>query len=74
MAGTMRRSPSVSSVSGEADVLVGEVEGPGDFGSMTISLSDDGLASVEALGGERRSVSWLLRFAQVLELKLAAMK
>jgi len=74
MAGTMRMSPSVSSVSGEADVLIGEVEGPGDFGSMTISLSDDGLASVEALGGERRSVSWLLRFAQVLELKLAAMK
>jgi hypothetical protein len=77
MAGTMRMSPSVSSVSGEADVLIGEVEGPGDFGSMTISLSDDGSLApveVEALGGERRSVNWLLRFAQVLELKLAAMK
>jgi hypothetical protein len=77
MAGTMRMSPSVSSVSGEADVLIGEVEGPGDFGSMTISLSDDGsLAPVEVedRGGERRSVNWLLRFAQVLELKLAAIK
>jgi hypothetical protein len=75
MAGTMGMSPSVSSVSGQEGVLMGEVEGPGNFGSMTISLSDEGLpVSVEALGGERRVVDWLLRFAHVLELKLAAMK
>jgi hypothetical protein len=75
MVGTMRRSQSGSSVSGQVGVLAGGVEGSNDFGSVTISLSDDGSPALAgARGGERRVVDWLLRFAHVLELKLAAMK
>jgi len=75
MAGTMMTSPSGSSVSGQVDALAGEAEISDDFGSVTISLSDSGSpASVGVRGGEQRLVSWLDRFAQVLELKLAAMK
>jgi hypothetical protein len=75
MVGMMRRFQSGSSVSGQVGVLAGGVEGSDDFGSVTISLSDDASpASVGARGGERRVVDWLLRFAQVLELKLAAIK
>jgi len=74
MAGMMM-SASGGPVSGQVGVFVGGGEGSDDFGSVTISLSDDGSpASVGVRGGERRLVSWLDRFAQVLELKLAAMK
>jgi hypothetical protein len=73
MAGMM--SASGGPVSGQVGVFVGRGEGSDDFGTVTISLSDSGLpASVGVRGGERRLVSWLDRFAQVLELKLAAMK
>jgi hypothetical protein len=72
MAGMMMPA-SGGPVSGQ--VGVSGVEGSDDFGTVTISLSDNGLpASVGARGGERRVVDWLLRFAQVLELKLAAIK
>ncbi len=74
MAGMMM-SASGSPVSGQVGVFVGGGEGSDDFGTVTISLSDSGSpASVGVRGGERRLVSWLDRFAQVLELKLAAMK
>jgi hypothetical protein len=74
MVGTMRRFQGGSSVSGQVGVLAGRVKGSDDFGSVTISLSDSGSpASAGARGGERRVMDWLLRFAQVLELKLAAM-
>jgi len=75
MAGMMRRFQSGGPVSGQVGVFVGGGEGSDDFGTVTISLSDSGSpASVGVRGGERRLVSWLDRFAQVLELKLAAMK
>jgi hypothetical protein len=77
MVGMIERFQSGSSSSGQGDVLMGGVEGSDEFGAVTISLSDDdSLAPVEVedRGGEQRSVSWLERFAQVLELKLAAMK
>ncbi|MCX6099398.1 MAG: hypothetical protein NTX69_05230 [Candidatus Bipolaricaulota bacterium] len=74
MAGMMM-SASGGPVSGQVGVFVGGSEGSDDFGTVTISLSDSGSpASVGVRGGERRFVSWLDRFAQVLELKLAAMK
>jgi hypothetical protein len=74
MAGMMM-SASGGPVSGQVGVFVGRGEGSDDFGTVTISLSDSGSpASVGVRGGERRLVSWLDRFAQVLELKLAAMK
>ncbi len=71
----MMMSASGGPVSGQVGVFVGRGEGSDDFGTVTISLSDNGSpASVGVRGGERRLVNWLDRFAQVLELKLAAMK
>ena len=77
MVGMIERFQSGSSPSEQGDVLMNGIEGSDEFGTVTISLSDDGsLAPVEVedRGGEQRSVSWLLRLARVLELKLAAMK
>jgi hypothetical protein len=77
MVGTIERFQVGGSASGRVDVFMDGVEGSDEFGAVTISLSDDGsLAPVEVedRGGEQRSVSWLLRLARVLELKLAAMK
>jgi hypothetical protein len=71
----MMMSASGGPVSGQVGVFVDGGEDSDDFGTVTISLSDNGSpASVGVRGGERRLASWLDRFAQVLELKLAAMK
>jgi hypothetical protein len=73
MAEVMMMSPQgPSSVSGQVD---GVEASAGDFGAVTISLpGGDALTSVDVVPGNRSLVSWLGQFAQVLELKLPAMK